>query len=72
MEMHITADEVRHFLELANRQFEAEGFYLNSVHFHRNEHQICANITLNYTERTEDEQTNGTHLSETHRDSQQA
>lgn len=71
MKRHITADEVRRFFETVNRKFEEAGFYLNSVRFHRDEPQICTNITLNYTERTDDIQTDGTDLSDGQRDSRQ-
>lgn len=70
MKRHITADEVRRFFEAANRQFEEAGFYLNSVRFHRNVPEKTDKITLNYTERTDDTQADGTDLSQGQRDRQ--
>jgi len=71
MKRHITAEEVRRFFETVNRQFEEAGFYLNSVRFHRNNPENAAKITLNYTECTDDTQTDGTDLSDGQRDNKQ-
>lgn len=50
MKRKITPQEVRHFFETANKQFEEAGFCLNNVHFTRDDDGKLTEIRMSYTE----------------------
>lgn len=47
----ITADEVRHFMEVCDKQFREAGFFINSIKFIRTDDKTTPRILFNYEER---------------------
>lgn len=50
MKRKITSEEVKHFLESANKQFEEAGFYLHEAKFMRSSDGVLRFIGLEYSE----------------------
>lgn len=51
----ITADEVRHFMEVCDKQFREAGFFINSIKFIRTDDKTTPRILFNYEERETDQ-----------------
>ncbi len=52
MNREINIEEIRGFLEAANKQFEQGGIYLQRVLFKRNDDGMLTGLSLSYEDRT--------------------